>query len=103
MGVGTMLSCRSLVGSSIHFVDTVIDMDMGEAVVGGTRNGESVIMIQNVTKIDAHNDHLKLLEQLTLGCAQRKHRGLQGLSPPMLGQCLQLEATSQNPVQKEGA
>ena len=27
-------------------------------------------MIRNVTKVDAHDDHLELLQQLTLGCAQ---------------------------------
>jgi hypothetical protein len=52
-----------------HFVDVVIDIDEGK-VVGWTRNRESVVMIRNVTKIDARNDHLHLLELLTLGCAQ---------------------------------
>ena len=53
-----------------HFVDIIIDIDMG-GVVGGTCNRESVVMIRNVlAKVDAHNDHLKLLKQLTLGCTQ---------------------------------
>jgi hypothetical protein len=39
-------------------------------MVGVTRNRESIVMIRNVTKVDAHDDHLELLQQLTLGCTQ---------------------------------
>ncbi len=52
-----------------HFVDIVIQIDISN-VVGGTRNRESIVMIRNVTKVDAHNDHLELLRRLTLGCDQ---------------------------------
>jgi hypothetical protein len=62
-------SCWIINPMETHFVDVIMDIDMGD-VVGGTRNRESVVMIRNVTKVDAHDDHLKLLEQVTLGCAQ---------------------------------
>ena len=52
-----------------HFADIVIQIDMSN-VVGGTRDRELIVMIQNVTKVDAHNDHLDLLQQVMLGCAQ---------------------------------
>ena len=38
--------------------------------MGGTCKRESIGMIRNVTKVDAHDDHLEILQQLTLGCAQ---------------------------------
>ncbi len=52
-------SCWIIDPMITHFVDVFIDINEGK-VVGGTRNRESVVMIRNVTKIDAHNNHLHL-------------------------------------------
>jgi hypothetical protein len=66
-GRHTVLLDRRPDGNSL--CQHVIDIDMSN-VVGGTRNRESIVMIRNVTKIDAHSDHLELQQQLTLGCDQ---------------------------------
>ena len=42
-------SCWIIDPMETHFVDVVVDIDMGEAVVGGTRNRKSVVMIRIVT------------------------------------------------------
>ena len=54
-------SCWIIDPMDIHFVDVMVDID----AVGGTRNGQSVLMIRNVTKIDTDTDHFGLLERVT--------------------------------------
>ena len=43
-----------------HFVDIIVRIDMSE-VMDGTRDCESVIMIRDVTRIDADADHFEWL------------------------------------------
>ena len=62
-------SCSVVDPIETHFADIVINIDMSN-VVGRTRKCESIVMIRNVTKVDAHDDSLESLQQLTLGCAQ---------------------------------
>jgi hypothetical protein len=45
-----------------HFVDLMVDVD---TTVGGTRNRQSVVMIRNVTRIDANDEYLGLLGRVT--------------------------------------
>jgi hypothetical protein len=45
-----------------HFVDLMVDVD---TTVGGTRNRQSIVMIRNVTKIDADDEYLGLLGRVT--------------------------------------
>jgi hypothetical protein len=60
-----------------HFVDIILEIDASN-VVGGTRNGESVVMIRNVMGIDAHDDHLDLLERLVRICTKIRKSGAKG-------------------------
>jgi hypothetical protein len=52
-----------------HFIDVYVGIDNSK-VVGELQNRESVVMIRNVTKIDAHDDHSELLERLMLQCME---------------------------------
>jgi hypothetical protein len=45
-----------------HFLDLIVDVD---TTIGGTRNRQSVVMIRNVTRIDADNEYLGLLGRAT--------------------------------------
>ncbi len=58
-------SCWIIDPTKTRFGDIVVDLNTTE-VVCGTRKRESVVMIRNVTKIDADADHFKLLERLTV-------------------------------------
>ena len=63
-------SCWIIDPNKNHFVDIHVGIDNSK-VVGGLQNRESVVMIRNVTKIDApHDDHMELLERLMLQCME---------------------------------
>ena len=65
-----------------------------DITVGGTRNQQSVVMIRNVTKIDADYEYLGLLgvsRHTTLRFGRRRHRDLLGMKMRTLGQCTPLE------------
>ena len=55
-------SCWIIDPMETHFVDVMVDID---TKVGAMRNRQSVVMIRNVTKIDADDDHLGLLGRIT--------------------------------------
>ncbi len=69
--VHTMIpeSCWIIDPTKTHFVDVYVVIDNSK-VVGDLRNRESVVMIRNVTKIDAHDEHSELLERLMLRCME---------------------------------
>jgi hypothetical protein len=46
--------------------------------VDGITDGEAVVMIRNVTKIDAHDDYLELLNRLTSRCREIRMSGAKG-------------------------
>jgi hypothetical protein len=61
-----------------HFVDVIVGLNTTD-VVGVTCNRESVVvMIRNVTKIDADADHCELLERLTVQCAELRKSEAKG-------------------------
>jgi hypothetical protein len=60
-----------------HFVDIILEIDTSN-VVGGTRTRESVVMIRNVMGMDAHDDHLDLLERLVRICTEIRKSGAKG-------------------------
>jgi hypothetical protein len=70
-------SCWIVDPTKTHLVDIVIGLNTTE-VAGGTRSCESVVMIRNVTKIDADADHFKLLERLTVQCAELRKSKAKG-------------------------
>ena len=55
-------SCWMIDADETHFVDLMVDVD---TTVGGTRNRQSVVMIRNVTRIDANDEYLGLLGRVT--------------------------------------
>jgi hypothetical protein len=55
-------SCWIIDTNNAHFVDLMVDTN---ATVGGTRNRQSVVMIWNVTRIDADDEYLGLLGRVT--------------------------------------
>jgi hypothetical protein len=64
-------SCWIIDPEETHFVDVHVLID-------GIPNRESVVAIRNVTKISACDDHLELLERLTLRCRQIRVSGAKG-------------------------
>ena len=81
------LDCRHYVDGGHHYhlpascwiIDpdetTTVDVHIG---LDGIPNGEAVVMIRNVTKIDAHDDNLELLKRLTLWCREIRVSGAKG-------------------------
>jgi hypothetical protein len=55
-------SCWIINPNGTHFVDIMVDID---TIVGETRNRQSVVMIRNVTRIDAKDECLGLLRRIT--------------------------------------
>jgi hypothetical protein len=53
---GCQLSGGIIDANNTHFVDLMVDVDT--TTVGGTRNRQSVVMIRNVTRIDADDEYL---------------------------------------------
>jgi len=70
-------SCLIIDPTKTHFVDIFVGLNTTD-VVGGTCNRESVVMIRNVTKIDADADHFELLERLTVQCAELRKSEAKG-------------------------
>jgi hypothetical protein len=70
-------SCWIIDPTKTHFVDVYVGIDNSK-VVGGLQNRESVVMIRNVTKIDAHDDHSELLERLMLQCMELRMSEAEG-------------------------
>ena len=64
-------SCWVIDADETHFVDIHVG-------VVGIPDRESVVMVRNVTKIDAHDDHLELLERLTSRCRELRVSGAKG-------------------------
>jgi hypothetical protein len=64
-------SCWVIDADETHFVDVHVG-------VVGIPDRESVVMVRNVTKIDAHDDHLELLERLTSRCRELRVSGARG-------------------------
>ena len=81
------LDCRYYVDGSHHYhlpascwiifpeETTTVDVHVE---VDGITDGEAVIMIRNVTKIDAHDDYLELLKRLTSWCREIRMSGAKG-------------------------
>ncbi|KAI2493935.1 hypothetical protein MHU86_20620 [Fragilaria crotonensis] len=65
------LSCWVIDPDETHFVDIHVG-------VVGIPDRESVVLVRNVTKIDAHDDHLELLERLTTRCREIRVSGAKG-------------------------
>jgi hypothetical protein len=77
--VSAKLDCRHYIDGSNHnhlpascwIVDpdktTTVDIHIG---VDGILDGEPVVMIRNITKIDTNDNNLELLKQLTLWCRE---------------------------------
>ncbi|KAI2495151.1 hypothetical protein MHU86_19382 [Fragilaria crotonensis] len=64
-------SCWVIDPDETHFVDIHVG-------VVGIPDRESVVLVRNVTKIDAHDDHLELLERLTSRCREIRVSGAKG-------------------------
>ena len=57
------VSCCVVDADVTHFVIVYVGVD-------GISNREFVVVVRNVTKIDAHDDHLELLEWLMSRCRE---------------------------------
>jgi hypothetical protein len=76
----TKLDCRHYhLPASCWIIDpdktTTVDVHIGE---DGIPDGETVVMIRNVTKIDAHDDNQELLKRLTSWCREIRMSGAKG-------------------------
>jgi hypothetical protein len=70
-------SCWIFDPTKTHFVDVYVGIDNSK-VVGDLQNRESVVMIPNATKFDAHDDHSELLEWLMLQCMELRMSKAEG-------------------------
>jgi hypothetical protein len=70
-------SCWTIDLTKTHFVDVYIGID-NLKVVGDLQNRESFLMIRNVMKIDAHDNHSEFLERLMLQCMELRMSKAEG-------------------------